>query len=233
MNIKSSRKSFSLILVTVLVVMMSGQNALAAPVSIDLVDFSGSENVIDFNGIANEEPIAEQFSNMCVSFSGAIFGMTNSGDTSQFPNNGGGVIASNWIYGGGGLQGTSFTVSLGSTFTKVGFYAETNSEDDTTIEVSLNSTSGGSISFNTTVSAPFIGVEDVSGFDSITVSVSGNSNQFLAIDDLRFEGGTLCNGNTPVITNTVPVPLLSLSSIFVLISGLLGLGLFTLRRRFH
>ncbi len=70
-----------------------------------IINFSGTESVIDFNTIADEELITNQFTaSMCVTFSGAIYGMTNSGDVGSFPNSGG-VIASNWLYNGGGLQG--------------------------------------------------------------------------------------------------------------------------------
>jgi hypothetical protein len=226
----SIRKTSGLGLGLFLGLLLSSASVFAAPVSIDIGDFSGNENIIDFNSIADEEQIVDQFADQCVTFSGAIYGMTNSGDINQFPNSGG-VIASNWLYDGSGLQGTSFTADFGGPYTKAGFFVETNTGDNTTIEVVLNSSSGGSLTFATnTDGSEFIGVEDTDGFDSITVSVAGASNQFLAIDDLRFEGGELCGVVAPEIS-TVPVPSLSISGLITLVLGLFALGLFGLRAR--
>lgn len=213
----------SLVLGVFLGALLGATNVYAAPVSIDIGSFSGFETVIDFNTIADEELITDQFTaSMGVTFSGAIYGMTNSGDINQFPNSGG-VIASNWLYSVGSSQGLSFTADLGGTFTKVGFNVETNSGDNTTIEVLVNSVSGGAVTFDTNIDgSQFIAVEDTDGFDSITVSVQDNNNGFLAIDDLRFEGG--------LSFDSVPVPSSSLSGLLALIAGMLALGLFMLRR---
>src|SRR5207253_6547694 len=75
----------------------------AAPVLITLGGFSGSETVINFNGIGNEAAITNQFAGQGVTFSGPVYGMTNPGDLSQFPLNGG-VIASNWRYSLSGIS---------------------------------------------------------------------------------------------------------------------------------
>jgi len=220
------KHSRSLVLGVFLGALLGAPNVYAAPVSIDIGSFSGSETVIDFNTIADEELITNQFTaSTGVTFSGAIYGMTNPGDIGMFPNNGG-VIASNWLYSVGSSQGLSFSADLGGVFTKVGFNVETNSGDDTTIEVLVNSVSGGSITFVTdTDGSQFIAVEDTDGFDSITVSVQDNNNGFLAIDDLRFEG----DGSVDAPA-AVPVPSSSLSGLLALIAGMLALGLFTLRR---
>ena len=115
--------------------------------------------------------------------------MTNAPDTADFPGNGGGVIASNWLYGGSGLQGLSFTATFNTSQTRVGFYVKTNDPDNTTIEVFTNGNPQGSIQFDTGNPATFIGVEDPDGFNSVTVTVQNNHNGFIAIDDFRFEGG--------------------------------------------
>lgn len=224
------KSSKGLAIGVILGALLGSTPAIAAPSAITIGDFSGSENIIDFNTVGDEHQINIQYSNMCVTFSGAIYGMTNSGDLNQFPNNGG-VIASNWLYDGGGNQGPSFSVELGASFTKVGFNVETNSGDDTTIEISVNSVSGGSVSFVTDIDgSQFIGVEDAAGFDSITVSVENNQNGFLAIDDLRFEGATLCSGSGP-LPPLVPVPSLSFTGLLTLVAALFGFGMFRLRRK--
>jgi len=164
-------------------------NLLAAPSAIGLFAFSGSETVINFNSIADEELITGQYSGSGVTFSGALYGLTDPGDLVFFPSNGGGVIASNWLYDGGGNQGLSFTATFTSMQTKVGFNVETNDPDNTTIEVFTNGNPQGSIPFDTSQSVIFIGVEDPNGFNSVTVTVQNNENGFIAIDDFRFEGG--------------------------------------------
>lgn len=219
----------SLVLGALLGTLLGTTNVYAAPIAIDMINFSGSESVIDFNTIADEELITNQFAaSMCVTFSGAIYGMTNSGDVDSFPNSGG-VIASNWLYNGGDLQGLSFTADLGGTFTRIGFNVSTNDGDDTTIEVLVNGVSGGAVIFDTdTDGSQFIAIEDTDGFDSITVSVQNNDNGFIAIDDLRFEGGSGSACTAGVAAK--PVPSVSLSGLLALMAAMLGLGLFRLRR---
>jgi hypothetical protein len=75
-------------------------NLQAATSAIGLAGFSGTETVVDFNSIADEELITTQFVGSGVTFSGAIYGMTHAGDIALFPNPGG-VIASNWLYSQG------------------------------------------------------------------------------------------------------------------------------------
>lgn len=82
----------------VLAVSAFADSAVALPFQISLADFSGSQTVIDFNTVANEVQVTSQFVADGVVFSDALYGMTNPGDTGQFPGNGGGVIASNWLY---------------------------------------------------------------------------------------------------------------------------------------
>jgi hypothetical protein len=113
----------------------------AVPFQIGL--FSGS--LVDFNSVANEEPITNQFSGSGVNFSGAIYGMTNYGDTQQFPGSGGGVIASNWLYSLQSNQGDSFTASFGAPQRRFGFYSEINDGDDVMVELFNGSASLGSI----------------------------------------------------------------------------------------
>ena len=187
------KQSTSLVLGALLGAFLGATNVYSAPASINIDSFSGSETVIDFNTIADEELITNQFTaSTGVTFSGAIYGMTNPGDLDLFPDNGG-VIASNWLYSGG-RQGLSFSADLGGSYTKVGFHAFTNGGDSVTIEVLVNGASSGSVTFGSTgapgaPSPGFIAVEDANGFDSITISVLNNINAFLTIDNLRFEGG--------------------------------------------
>ncbi len=176
--------------VAVLAYGLSGA-AWANPVQIGLGGFSGSETVINFNSIGNEVQINNQFSGQGATFSGPLYGMTNPGDTSKFPGNGGGVIASNWRYSLGSAGGYSFDVAFNQTETRVGFYVETNDPDNTTLAVYAGSTLLGSLLFDSKITAAFFGAEDLAGFNNITISVQNNLNGFIAIDDLRFENSSV------------------------------------------
>jgi hypothetical protein len=191
-------------------------NVFAAPIPINLVDFTGSETVISFNSISNETPINNQFSTAGVIFSGALYGLTNPGDTDNFPNSGG-VIASNFISSQQqGVQGNSFTATFDTYYTKVGFYLETNPDDASTVTISYDGISSGSLTFNTTdFNAIFVGLEETIGFNSVTMVVQNTFNGFFAIDDFRFEG----TPNTGPGPNPVPEP----STILLLSIGVTGL----------
>jgi len=172
--------------------------AVTSPIGIGA--FSGSETVIDFNSLADLEEITTQYAGTGATFSGGIYGYTNSGDLIHFPDNGGGVIACNWY----GSHELSFTVNFDSTQTRVGFYVETWDDDNTTIEVRLDGNLQGSEQFDTgpgdDLTVIFIGVEEPEGFDSMTVTVQNNNNGFLAIDDLRFEGSSVTPASIPTLS---------------------------------
>lgn len=184
--------------------------ATAAPVPIGLVDFSGSEIVVNFNAIGDETAINSQYAGSGVTYSGALFGMTNVGDTSLFN---GSTIASNWTYSQVGNQGATWSATFGSTQAIVGFYVESNTGDDVTIEAFSGATSLGSVNFPNPngLTVDFIGIRDLAGFDRISVTTARNSNGFFAMDDFRFEQQG----------NSVPVP----GTLALVGLGLMGLGL--------
>lgn len=191
------------------------QTATATPVSISQAAFSGAETVIDFNSIANSQSITNQYSAQGVTFSGALVGLTNPGDTNLFN---GSTIASNWIYGGSGNTGASWSAVFGSVQSLVGFFVETNAGDDVTIEAFLGATSLGAVNFPNPngPTVDFIGIQDLGGFDRITVTTAIDVNGFFAMDNFRFEGGG---------SNQVPEP----GSMALIGLGLAGV-LFTRRR---
>lgn len=170
------------------------QSASAVPVAVSQAAFSGSATVIDFNAIPDTQSITNQYSGQNVTFSGALVGLTNSGDTSLFN---GSTIASNWIYNGTGNTGPSWTAVFGSIQNLAGFLVETNSGDDVTIEAFLGASSLGSVNFPNPngPTVDFVGIGDLGGFDRITVTTATNANGFFAMDNFRFEGGS--NGQVP------------------------------------
>lgn len=183
---KSLRFSALALLVTVLT---GGLRAQVTPTAIfNTSGFNGSEITLTFNSLTLETAITNQFAAQGVTFSGGLFAMTNSGDLSQFPSNGGGVIASDWRYNGGGLQSLPITATFTATQVQLGFLAELNTSDVVQISTYLKGALHGSVSYTSVgTTAVFFGVKDPLGFDSISINVTGPSNHFLAFDDFRFQ----------------------------------------------
>jgi hypothetical protein len=181
-------KTISAVAIAVLTAMPTA----AAPVLITLAEFSGSETVIDFNSIGNEVAITNQFSGFSLTWSGPVYGLTNPGDTTLFPD-GGGVIASNWRYSIGGIAPAGpMVATFSSPVTRVGFYHETNDDDVLLVSLFLGAVETGSFvvpNLTGVSTVDFFGVQDSVGFDRIHIDAQSNVNQFLAIDDFRFEHG--------------------------------------------
>ena len=163
-------------------------SAQAAPVALVAGDFLASDTLVDFNAATNEVPVGALYSASGVTFSGALQGMTSSGDTNLFPGNGGGVIASNWLYSRGSYTGLSFTATFSSLVTRVGFQLENWPNQTATVEVFNGSTSLGTLTLASTASltAEFRGIGEASGFDSLVFTDTTNQNGFFAIDDFSF-----------------------------------------------
>ncbi|MCA8868205.1 MAG: VPLPA-CTERM sorting domain-containing protein [Rhodobacteraceae bacterium] len=162
----------------------------AAVVAINPGDFDGSETTIDFNSIADEVDITNQYAGLGVTFSGGLSGMDNGGDTSLFN---GSNIASTWKYNGGGLQTLVWEAAFSSMQTMVGFWAETNTGDNVMIELFSGLTSLGSLAFNNAngLTIDFLGAGISTGFDRIKVTTENNYNGFFAMDDFRFSDQAL------------------------------------------
>lgn len=169
---------------------LSGTVAMAAPTLIGLGDFSAGDNLVTFNSIANEALITSQYAGQGVTFSGALYGLTNSGDLALFPSNGGGVIASNWLYSQGNYAGLSFAAAFTTDITRVGFYLENWPSQTATIELFEGITSLGSITYHTaSLTAEFVGIQDLAGFNGMVLSDTTQGDGFYAIDDFRFGSG--------------------------------------------
>lgn len=158
--------------------------AFAVPVPVTQASFT-SATTIDFDAIANEAPITNQFAGLGVTFSDLV-GLTNSGDTSLFN---GSTIASNWRYSISSRIGPTWTATFASMQTEVGFFVETNANDSVTIEAFQGAASIGSLVFPNPngVTVDFIGLGDTSGFDRIVVTTANVDNGFFAMDDFRFQ----------------------------------------------
>jgi hypothetical protein len=153
------------------------------------VDFSGLENIIDFNNIANTKEIKDQFANdFNVTFNGLV-GLTNSTDINRFN---GSTIASNWIYPNTNI-GPSWTATFTSTQNIVGFLAETNTNDNVSIEAFLGGSLIGSVNFKNPngVIPDFLAIQSILGFDQIKVTTGSQTAGFFAMDDFKFQSNTV------------------------------------------
>ena len=146
--------------------------------------FSGSEQVLGFNTLANLTPITTQFTGQGVTFGAALIASTNSGDTTLFPSNADGVIATNWD----GSPALTWTITFTAPQIRAGFLVEMNTNDVLQLSPSLGGTSHGSVTYTSAGVTPvFFGVGDAATFDTLTFTVSGPDNHFFAMDNFRFE----------------------------------------------
>jgi hypothetical protein len=196
--------------VSLLAIFLAGMPAHAAFTTIGSGSFSAGATLVDFNAVtAAGTPITNQFAASGIIFSGSLFAMTNSGDLALFPGNGGGVIASNYIYG---LltRGLTFTAQLSSPANRVGFYLVNSNLQTLTVEFFNGAASIGSVLLKNTsgTTAWFKGVESDVAFDRMVFTNTSSpyaAYGFFSIDDLRFEAIT-----------AVPVP----ASLLLFLPGL-------------
>jgi len=193
-------------------------SAQAAPMALVAGDFMASDTLVDFNAATKEVAIGALYSASGVTFSGALQGMTSSGDTSMFPGNGGGVIASNWLYSRSTYTGLSFTATFSSLVTRAGFQLENWANQTATVEVFNGSTSLGTLTLANTagLTAEFRGIGEASGFDTLVFTNTTNTNGFFAIDDLRFAAAP-----------AVPEP----ETYALMLAGLAAVGFVSRRRK--
>lgn len=169
-------------------VLIAAQSAQATVSLINASAFDGAQQVVTFDSIANEAPITNEFAGQGVVFSGALYGMTNPGDTHMFAGPPA-AIASNWLYSHGSLGGTSFTAAFSSDENLLGFYQELNPGDNLTVNLFENGNPVDSINLPSPASTQgtFVGLEDTSAFNSAEFTVTTNVNGFVALDFFQFE----------------------------------------------
>lgn len=168
-----------------------GGGALAAPSVIGLADFSGQQTVIDFNALAEEDPVGTRYAPAGVVFSDTLSALTNDSDTFHD----GTTIASTWRYSVDALQGTSWSATFDALQARVGFNAIVNVGDHYTVALYRGAVSLGSASFDGATDflapggplAPFVGLGEAGGFDRIVVTTSTLVNGYFGMDDFRFE----------------------------------------------
>jgi hypothetical protein len=166
-----------------IVAMLAGA-AGAAPMVIGLGDFSGSETVLDFSGLAPGTPITTQYAAQGVTFSGQDGNELTANFAEQGQNF---ALFSN--------TGYPITIDFSSTMLRTGFDVRTLDIDN--LFVTVTAISGGNVvsstdfEFQTGTTFSFAGIEDsMNGIDQLVLSAAGGSgtNSFI-IDNFRFEAG--------------------------------------------
>jgi hypothetical protein len=175
-----------------LVVTMLAGPASAVPVAVGIGAFTGSETLIDFNGIPNGTLINSQFAGDGITFSGNLWSdTTNAG---LIPGSGG-TVASNFsgVTTCVGCYG-DITIDLAEAALRVGFQAVTNNATDLTVNVFAYSGGNlvftGDLDFNTGLTSTFVGIEDTDlGIDRLVLSPVGAAGpgRALLIDNVLFE----------------------------------------------
>ena len=202
---------------------VAAPHAYAQPVSVGQGAFTGA-TIIDFNATANETVIGAQYNSQGVVFLGALYGLTEPVDLGFFPGNGGGVIASNWLYSQNANTGLSFSASFANKASKAGFWLENWPNQTATVEL-FGSTNTGPVSLGiltlaptTSLQAVFYGLQSAVAFDSLIFRNTSQTNGYYAIDDFQYISAVVAT----------PEP----ASVALLATGLLGvLGVARSRRR--
>jgi hypothetical protein len=189
-----------------LLFLFAGFQANAAPISITMAAFDGTEDVIGFNGIIDDTVITNQLAG--ASFSN-LWGRGNNArnfDLGCTLNPSGGCDA--------------VTIDFDMTVSMFGIDMLTN---DGTSSFQLSFFSGATLINNgfftvaTNTSFSFYGFQDlVNGFDRVVIDAGNTSNRAMIVDNLRFN------------LASAPVPEPSIIALFGL--GLVGLG-FARRRQ--
>lgn len=149
--------------------------AYAAPVQIDLADFSGGESVADFD-LPFGEVITTQYDGLEVS--GGLFSFPPA--TFLFPNPGTSVACD--------FAATTATFDFDNTMQRAGFDIITDTGTTSFETFVLESgayVSTGAIMVDTSNDSIFFGVEDLDGFDRLVISDLPTGS--LCMNDFRFE----------------------------------------------
>ena len=167
-------------------------SASAAPTVIGIGAFSGSETVIDFETIGQNDQVINQFTPIGATFSGDLFGDTFNFNLGFFINTApGNVIACNFINGTCDSPDDcngSFTVDFSPPVIRVGFDTIT-AGFGTTVTLFRSGGQTGGFFFGTSVPDTFIGIEDLAGIDRVVVDAVGDEfGAAISINNFRYEG---------------------------------------------
>lgn len=173
----------------------------------------GGATVIDFDTLAQDEPLTTQFIGQGVSFSGGAFGDAN--DAFFFPPAGNIIVAAN--FDSSFSPNNPIQISFTAPMTRVGFDALTDSDgimqENLTVRTYQGATQTGAFTFffGPFPDPQFIGVQDLmGGIDRLELEASTNFSGTFLFDNLRF--GSLVAVPEP------PMPLLLGIGVIVLVA---------------
>ncbi|WP_156115561.1 T9SS type A sorting domain-containing protein [Psychroserpens sp. Hel_I_66] len=161
-------------------------------------DFSGTESFINFDdqssddtAYVNIDGTEYQSEGVTISSSDGNFILhpVNSGNTPASYFNSPTHGLANW--NAVDFQFGSIDFTFDNLVNRAGFYVATNPQDVAEITISClhNGTIVDSFSIAVGETSTFVGFESASGFDQININSTGPDNNYIILDDLRFEGG--------------------------------------------
>ena len=159
------------------------RSAVAAPIAINLSDFL-TPTTITFDSIGNGVEITNQFAGLGVTFSGGLFGDTNSTDLLRFTTPGAAVAGNFSTPCSPAVPCTAITLNFSTAIIRIGMQVVTTNEDDFRIVVP-----GGSLDYATDLALPeeFVGLQDLNGFSTVTLLAFGTKSHAFLINDLVFD----------------------------------------------
>ncbi len=154
----------------------------AAPIAINIGDFVAPTTTISFDSIGNGVEITNQFAGLGVTFAGGLFG--NTVNTGFFTTPGTAVAGDFNPTGAACSACNAITLTFSIPIIRIGMQVVTDNIDDFRITVP-----GGSLDYVTNLALPeeFAGLQDLSGFSTVTLQGFGTGSHAFLINDLIFE----------------------------------------------
>jgi len=155
---------------------LSASVMLAAPLPVGIGAFGGATS-INFSSFVNDTLITTQFSGQGLTVSGGLYEDVGGPSVTEFGAN----AADNFLPSdpGSGPYNT-ITLTFSTPITLIGMNEISNPGNFNITDVN------GSVAYSSSLTPSFAGFEDLAGFSSVTITVTGATNNAFGIDSLSF-----------------------------------------------